>query len=429
MARNKLAQIPRRARAFGWGFVDQGFASATTFLLSLVAARALGPSGLGVIAVGFSAYLVFLISQRGFLTEPLVASTAALPPRDREKALRLGLTVSISCSVAGALLLLTVGATVQGPVGRGLLLFAPWLVPALVQDYWRATLFMERRARAAAMTDAVWFLLLCGLSPLLLVIARDWIVVCLWGFGALGGMILGAVCARVWPGPARESLAWWRCDVWPLGRWLGTSGVLYTATSYAATVALAGVLGARNLGGLRAVYSALAPLSLIAPAISLPGLPAISRATFESREDARAMALRLGTLGVASASIYLMIFGFNGERLLSILFGSSFATFSGLILPIGLGQILAAATLGFTLLLTAEQRGEQLLVVGIVAAAGSLGPPILLGLSHGVEGAAWGFACGSALTAVLTTAFALCVSSDQRPDAPQLLAQKPLERA
>ena len=48
------------ARYFSWGFISQGFSSATNLGLSVLAARALGSGGLGVVAIAFSTYLMAL---------------------------------------------------------------------------------------------------------------------------------------------------------------------------------------------------------------------------------------------------------------------------------------------------------------------------------------------------------------------------------
>ena len=60
-----------------WGVADQGLSSATNFGLSFLAGRLLGPSGLGVIFLGFSAYLIAFSFVRALVIEPFVVSTAA----------------------------------------------------------------------------------------------------------------------------------------------------------------------------------------------------------------------------------------------------------------------------------------------------------------------------------------------------------------
>jgi hypothetical protein len=59
-----------RMRPFLWGFASQAASSSTSFGVSLVAALALGPSGLGRVFVGFSAYLIALGVQRALILDP-----------------------------------------------------------------------------------------------------------------------------------------------------------------------------------------------------------------------------------------------------------------------------------------------------------------------------------------------------------------------
>jgi hypothetical protein len=59
-------------------------------------------------------------------------------------------------------------------------------------------------------------------------------------------------------------------------------------------------------------------------------------------------------------------------------------------LPIGVGQILIAGTMGFALLLKAQARGRPLLAARVVGSVSSL--VLVLALAtHGVTGAVWGW--------------------------------------
>ena len=55
---------------------------------------------------------------------------------------------------------------------------------------------------------------------------------------------------------------------------------------------VAGILGAGAVGGLRSVESLFAPLTVIGPALNLPGLPAVARAYKRGFRQARKMAWR-----------------------------------------------------------------------------------------------------------------------------------------
>src|SRR5205809_309760 len=68
---------------FAWAFVGQVFASATNFALTLGAGRLLGPSGLGVVVIGYAAYQLVAGLARAVLTQPVIAHAAPLPAVER----------------------------------------------------------------------------------------------------------------------------------------------------------------------------------------------------------------------------------------------------------------------------------------------------------------------------------------------------------
>ena len=151
----------RAAKEQIWGFVSQGASSATNLLLSIASARLLGPSGLGVVFIGFAFYLGALGLQRALVTEPLVVldssrSDDRIESGSNASALTSVLTLAIGFSALSVVL----GGAIPGEAGRGILLFAPVLVPALLHDFWRWTLFKDRRGMAAAFIDAAAFVVM-----------------------------------------------------------------------------------------------------------------------------------------------------------------------------------------------------------------------------------------------------------------------------
>ncbi len=107
--------------SFGWGFFSQGLSSITNLGLSVIAARVLGPNGLGIVAIGFGSYMALLLLQRALITDPLVVISAALPADERAHAARKALTTAVVLSLGGAVLAAIAGVAVSGDVGQGLL--------------------------------------------------------------------------------------------------------------------------------------------------------------------------------------------------------------------------------------------------------------------------------------------------------------------
>ena len=395
------------AGGFAWGFVSQGFSSATNLGLTVIAARVLGPGGLGTVAIAFASYLTILGFQRALVTDPLVAQYASLPADVRARSTRKALTVALLGAAAAAGLLGLVGVAAHGSIGRALVILAPWLPALVIQDFWRAVLFRDRRARSAATNDACWLFAMAVTAPLAWWLGSDWAVVGCWGFGGLAGTLLGFAQTRARPHRPRRALLWWRTELWPLGRWLGATSLAYSVISYATVIVLVGLVGTSGMGGLRAVTTVFAPLTLVGAALALPGLPALTRALSVSPEAARKLALRLGVASALATTAYLAIMVLGGGSIVPRIFGSSFREFTDLVWPVGAGQLIAALSVGVSLLLKAQRRGSAVLVTTAIGSITALALVATLGASYGLLGAAWGLTAGAGVGFVTTTALAL----------------------
>ena len=393
------------SRTFAWGFVAQSLSSATSLSLTLMSGRLLGPAGLGVIFIGFSSYLVVLGLLRALVVDPMIASSSGQGARERAGVDRFAFTVVGFLACIGSAALLGIGSIESTDLLRGLLLFGPWIVPALVEDFLRSVLFRDGKEHVAAVLEALWLATFLCLVPVVRWIRTDWAVVGSWGVGALVAAVVGLTIVRLRPQLPSATLRWWRVSVSSLGRWLLGASVISIVSSYGAVMLLALVLGATELGALRAVLSAMTPLSLIIPAISLPGLPALARASTRSGLEARKLAWQLGMAAGLIAVGYVLVFGL-APGLLELLFGDEFAGYASLVWPLGLGQATAALAIGFVILLKAEQRGREFFATRSLVSLASLLCPILLALSYGLDGAAWGTGIASAAGALLTIAVA-----------------------
>ena len=336
-----------------------------------------------------------LASSRGLITSPLITGSAAGSPSDRAESARLALTITIAVAVPVAGALAALGAVLPAQFGRGILLFSPWLVPALIQDLGRSIVFRDRRGKETAFSDATWLITMAAAAPFAFTAGSDWAVVGCWGAGAVAGaaVVLHQVGYR--PTLLRDATRWWKSKAWPFGRWLLLSGVIYSVASYTTVLALAGILGASDYGGLRAVQSLFAPLTLIGPAIALPGLPLISRAVATSPRRGLVIAWQLaGAITLVTAAYLVLVYVFPG--ILSLVFGPEFDAFESIMVPIGVAQLLAAPAAGLALFLMAQQRGRTWVWVSAVSVVSAMGFSIAFGWLFGLTGAAWAGAVASA---------------------------------
>jgi O-antigen/teichoic acid export membrane protein len=147
---------------------------------------------------------------------------------------------------------------------------------------------------------------------------------------------------------------------------------------------------------MRAIQSILAPLTLLAPAVALPGLPLIARTLPTSPRRSLAITIQLGLL-MAGATLAYVLFIYQVPGALSLFFGDEFSQFRYIIVPIGVGQLIAAPAFGLSLLLMAAQRGIALLTVNSVGAIAYLVIAVVLGLAFGLHGAVWAYAISSAI--------------------------------
>ncbi|HTK15434.1 MAG TPA: hypothetical protein VL769_03500 [Acidimicrobiia bacterium] len=386
-----MAVLKARARGeLGWGVADQAASSATNFGLSVLAGRLLGSAGLGVVFLGFSMYLLALSAVRGLIMEPFVVATSAMNEAEQQAATRAA-TILVACvGAATSALMVLLGLVIGDPLGRSLLIFAPWTGIAMVQDHWRSVLFRDQRGRAAAINDIVWAVGMVAMLPVALTFKSDWVIAATWGAGAAAGALFGIWQVKLKPSRPLNAIAWWKRELRYLGSWLAIQNVVFSAGAQLTVVLLAAQLGARDLGGIRAVDVVFAPMTLVGEAFSFPGVPIIARALARSAAEARRWAWRLSGGATLAVGAYLAVATPFSRFILTHVFGPEFAVFTAIVIPVALGQLLRASSTGFSILLKADRRVHAITVSrGLTTGlALVLGP--LLAARYGLVPAVWG---------------------------------------
>lgn len=370
-----------------WGAASQAMSSATNFLLSVVAGRLLGPAGLGVVALSFSIYLLCLGFHRALVTDPLVVTSAPAGSADRAARASRAAVLTVLSGLAVSAFLGIAALLLPAPWGGAAGALAPWLPLLLLQDLWRSVLFRDRRPVAGALLDLIWVLAMAGTLPVALLRPSAATAVTVWGLGGALGAVAGWwLAGGGWDWP-RAAVTWWREEASSLGRWLALEGVVFSAGTWAATALVTGLLGAEALGALRAVQSLFAPMSLVGPALALPGLPALARSLRHDAQRARREAFRLSLTAAAASGGYVAVFlAFPG--VLTLVFGASFHPFGGLILPVALGQLVVACALGPGLVLKAARRGAELVWLRAVQVGLGL-TAVVVAAPRGLVALAW----------------------------------------
>jgi len=388
-----------------WGMVDQGLSSVSYLGLSVVAARALGSRGLGILAVGFSAYLFTLAAQRAFVTDPLTVHIAALPAGGVRSALGRGFATALAGGVLLTVTVALIGWGTGGAFGRGILVFAPWLLPALLQDFCRAALFRADRGAAAACNDGVWV----GVMAFVLVLgwgsSSEWTIVTAWGAGAGAGAILGLFQLSMGVPRCSGTRAWWWREIVPLGRWLALESMCIASVGVLVPVIVVSSLGAAAVGGLRAVDAIFAPMTLVGQGLELPWLPELARSWTKSHYRARRQAATVSGIAVVLIVPYLMVVVVFRSDLLAAVFGPAFRSFSDLVAPGAVTQLIFASAIGFFVLLKASRRGRARFAARAVASVVIVSLVAILATTGSLVWVAWGRAigigCGEVLAAYL----------------------------
>ncbi len=375
---------------FVWSLVDQGFSSATSFLFMAVAARALGPAGLGTVALGYTAFLIVLGLERSLIVNPLLARVSASSTTPGQ-ALRAASSTTLAMGSVAVFIAFSVGLLTTGPLARGLLVFAPWMVPALLQALLRAWLYREKRGRTAALSNAVWLVVLIGAVAAGL---RESVaaVVAAWGLGGCVALVVAVAGTRsVGLARPRAAAAWFVGEAAAVGGWLTGSSIVYSAAAYARVAGISSILGTAALGGFRVVETAFAPVSLVGPALMNPGLPMMRQVVERRPLDAWNLALKISGLSIGLVGAYVAAVTL-GQDLVFLVFGETFRAYQSLIIPVALGQVVLGAGTGFTILLMAARRMREIALVVLIHSSLALVLGLSLALATGLEGAAWGFA-------------------------------------
>jgi len=407
LGHDRSRSFPRRYRNWFWAFVGQSMSSATTLGLSVLAGRALGVSALGVVAIGLGAYFILLSLQRALVTTPLVSSSSNHVHTERAAATRAAFTLTLIIGAVGSGFLAIVGLMVGGPIGDGMLVFAPWLMPALTQDLLRTSLFRDGNGRTAMLTDVAWLGTLLVCAPFAARIGETWAAVGAWGLGGLVAACLGGAAMRIKPAAPSFARTWFLETAFPFGRWLFLQEGSFVFGFYGLVLLLTPILGATGLGGLRAAETVFAPMSLLAPALVVVGLPAVSRALSRSHESAMKLAAGISGACVLLILVYSGVMVVAGPSILTQVFGDAFEPYGDLVVPMSIWQLTLAIGLGFTILLRGQQRGKVLLLSGTSMALTALVVSPVAAALGGVRGAVWGYISAAAVYGLLVVWFGL----------------------
>lgn len=378
-------------RRVALSFLDQLVSSVSNFATGVVVARLSGAAEFGQYMLVLMIWLVVVGLHRALVTEPVILTTHETGDRKSVLAhgvgaeLLLGLVVSAVVAAGGV----TVAATGAG-VGTLMLALSPWLISLLIQDYWRAMAFQQRRPGVALGNDLLFVAV--QFSTIAVFLLVGWrtaeYMITAWGIGATAGALLG-----FWrsPGIARFRASWQLIGrLWPLSRWMMTDFLTAFASHQAYLALVALLLSPVDYGGLRAAFALMGPTVVIISAGANVGLPEASRLV---HIDDAALLRRFARHLTAGTSIciaaYAVAVAVAGQRLLDAVYGPEFIRFTPLVTLAAVQQTVAAVVFGQAIALKAAGRMRRLSSARVLAAGASLISMVVLVRGLGTIGAGW----------------------------------------
>lgn len=383
---------------------DQALSSVSNFAVGVAVARLAGAASLGAFALAYTLWLLLAGCHRSLITEPLIVYGDGISGSSAD--LREGLAVEIALGAVASLLCAGVGAVLlllgQHSFAVALLLLAPWLVPLLVQDFWRWAGFMWGRPGRSLLNDLLFNLVQATVMlPLLLMGHRSVAVpITAWGAGGAAGALLGLWQFSVRPTAPRAKT--FLQERWAISRWLLAQFATGWASGQAYLVLAGAVLGPAALGGLRAAQTLMAPSSVLATAAGSLGLPEASRAFCDTGwKGLERVAHRMAVacmVGVGAIGVIVLA---AAPHLLQLLYGPGFAQFAPAARVYAAALILLSLVGPAETVVTVTRMTRSLLTPRLANVALTLTALLVLGPRFGVTGAACAYALGIAVHAAV----------------------------
>ncbi len=316
--------------------IDQGTISLANFLATVILARHVSPTELGVYGVGFTALRLARSVQEGLVVQPLNVIGAAMDDTTFKRyatsssLIQIILALASSAAVAGLGWLLTsTGNDVAGPT-----VFALWFAFLwwMLQEHIRRMLYTR-----GAVFSAVMNTILANAARLILM--AYWVrgdrLSGIAGLNAIAWGSLAALLPGLWSTRHYWSIdffdlrATWRRN-WEFGRWVmgGTIANWISVEFY--PVLTAGMISFAAAGAYRALQNLVAPIHLLLRATDTFLTPRAARLFEQGGQGALNRTLRLTYL-VAG----IPVLGFLGmailfpAQLLHFLYGDTYVGYAG----------------------------------------------------------------------------------------------------
>lgn len=365
--------------------IDQAIAGASNVLIAILAARLLAVASFGLFGIVFLVYVSVVGVSRALVSDPLLVHPVEAQERSDEvigTACLLGSGLGIVVLVAG----LAVGLW-AAQLGAALMCLAVCVPLLILQDVGRYLGFATQRPLTAVVLDSCWLIVLIAAVPALVVFdARTltWFIVAWAGSGAATGLL------TVWmyrEGGIRLDLSWLRFTWMFSWRYL----ISYTSTqssALASSGAIAGIAGARALGGVQGASLLVRPFVTFQVAAVAAGVGEISRSGAAGRRVRRlCMKTSAFTTGIAALNLVAMLA--LPDRIGHVILGATWEAAQPMLLPTGVQILFLGVIAGARAGLLGMRSVKQAMAIDVVGTVLCVAAAVCGALVHGVLGALW----------------------------------------
>lgn len=390
------------AKRASWNLIDQGLSAATNAALTFIVAHATsdaadGKLEYGAFAVAFMVFTILIGIERALVGQPMSIKHSGDGPRAMRRAIAEGLGTVLAVMIPAGLVVALVGVSLGGFTGSALIAVGVLMPGLIMQDACRLIFFAQLRPKLAAFNDALWavlqFVAIGGLIALGQTSATSMIVG--WGVSALICAVIGTIQLGVIP-RLIGAVNWIR-RTWSLAGYLLAEFLLGTGVYQGGILAVAPIVGAENLGYLRTAAVLIGPLGILSMAMITFLLPEISKRTHLTDPQRWRIALAASGVMTAISLAYTLVMVLLPDAIGEALVSDKWAGTQTVLLPICIGSMAGAATLGPALNIYAMGLANRTFILHAFEAPLMLGSLFVGATFWGAPGAAWGLAADQVL--------------------------------
>lgn len=384
-----------------WTMVDQGLSSLSTAVMSIAVAKVSSGDDFGRFSLAFVVYTFLIGIARALASTPFIIHHGGEGGDDLQDSGARAAGLAIVLGLVGGGVVIVVAGLFGGQYRAPMIAMSIFMMALLLQDTWRMLLISVGRPAAATLQDSVVIVL----------------QICTFAGCVVTGHTLATHMILAWAVPTALAsvfgiFQWGKIPVWNAWRefltvhWLSSRFMLleYLAVQGASQLAwlLIPVLGdAKDVAALRGGMTLLGTLNIVGNSVYMFALAE----TVRRGETRRGPLMKMGMVVTGSIGIITAVVGGTlvllPESVGYLLLGETWKLAAVTMLPLTLYMIGVSFSTGPQAVMRAIADTRSTFRVNLL-----LGPALLVCVCLGqylgkAEGAAWGFAAATVLTAPL----------------------------